>query len=386
MPPSSPYPITLDANERVALQRLARRPTASYRMVVRARIVLAAAGGASNTAIAADQRVHVDTVRKWRVRFWQRRLDGLTDVPRPGRPRRFTDVQTAQVKALACELPADRGVPLSRWSAADLADEAVAAGVVDDISASTVTRWLAADAIKPWRHRSWIFPRDPHFTAKASTVLDLYARIWDGRPLNDGDFVISADEKTSIQARCRCHPTLPPGQTRLMRVEHEYERGGALAYLAALDVANGKVLGRCDASTGITPFARLVKQVMTSEPYASADRVFWIVDNGSSHRGQTSIDRMANTWPNAKLVHLPVHASWLNQVELYFSIVQRKVVTPNDFYDLTDVEDRLTAFQDHYNLGARPFNRRYTEKNLDALLKRLTIHEPLPTAAQSPTN
>ncbi|MFE9656572.1 helix-turn-helix domain-containing protein [Micromonospora sp. NPDC006431] len=175
MPPSSPYPITLDADERVALQRLARRPTASYRLVVRARIVLAAAGGASNTAIAADQRVHVDTVRKWRVRFWQRRLDGLTDVPRPGRPRRFTDVQTAQVKALACELPAERGVPLSRWSAADLADEAVAAGVVDDISASTVTRWLAADAIKPWRHRSWIFPRDPHFTAKASTVLDLYA-------------------------------------------------------------------------------------------------------------------------------------------------------------------------------------------------------------------
>ncbi|MFE9656573.1 transposase [Micromonospora sp. NPDC006431] len=193
--------------------------------------------------------------------------------------------------------------------------------------------------------------------------------------------MISADEKTSIQARCRCHPTLPPGQTRLMRVEHEYERGGALAYLAALDVANGKVFGRCDASTGIAPFARLVKQVMTNEPYASADRVFWIVDNGSSHRGQTSIDRMANTWPNAKLVHLPIHASWLNQVELYFSIVQRKVVTPNDFYDLTDVEDRLTAFQDHYNLGARPFNWRYTKKDLDALLKRLTVHEPLPTAA-----
>ncbi|HEX5996774.1 MAG TPA: IS630 family transposase [Jiangellales bacterium] len=381
MLPSSPYPIILDAGERTALRALARRPTTCYRLVVRARIVLAAADGASNTAIAADQRVHVDTVRKWRVRFYRRRLDGLADAPRSGRPRRFTDVQTAQVKALACELPAERGMPLSRWSAADLADEAVAAGVVDDISASTVTRWLAADAIKPWRHRSWIFPRDPDFAAKASVVLDLYARIWDGRPLGAGDFVISADEKTSIQARCRCHPTLPPGRSRLMRVEHEYDRGGALAYLSALDVHHGQVFGRCEPSTGLAPFARLVEQVMTSEPYASADRVFWIVDNGSSHRGQASIDRMSETWPTTRLVHLPVHASWLNQVEVYFSIVQRKVVTPNDFYDLADVEDRLMAFQDHYNLGARPFNWRYTKKDLDALLKRLATHASLPMAA-----
>ncbi|MCM0679197.1 IS630 family transposase [Micromonospora phytophila] len=371
----------LDADERAALQALARRPTTSYRLVVRARIVLAAADGASNTLIAADQRVHVDTVRKWRVRFYRRRLDGLADAPRPGRPRRFSDVQAAQVKALACELPAERGVPLSRWSAADLAGEAVAAGVVEDISAATVARWLAADAIKPWRHRSWIFPRDPQFAVKASTVLDLYARAFDGQPLGAGEFVISADEKTSIQARCRCHPTLPPGRSRLMRVEHEYERGGALAYLAALDVHHGRVFGRCEPSTGLAPFARLVEQVMTREPYASADRVFWIVDNGSSHRGQASTDRMTEAWPTATLVHLPIHASWLNQVELYFSIVQRKVVTPNDFYDLADVQDRLMAFQEHYNLGARPFNWRYTKRDLDALLKRLAAHEFLPAAA-----
>jgi transposase len=381
MPPSSPHSIVLTPDECAALHALARRPTTAYRLVVRTRIVLAAAAGDSNAAIAVGQRVHVDTVRKWRGRFSQRRLAGLADAARTGRPRRFNDVQAAQVKALACELPAERGVPLARWSTADLACEAVAAGVVDDISASTVARWLAADAIKPWRHRSWIFPRDPCFAAKASPVLDLYARLWDGRSLGDGDFVISADEKTSIQARCRCHPTLPPGQSRLMRVEHEHERGGALAYLAALDVASGTVFGRGETSTGIVPFARLVEQVMTREPYASAQRVFWIVDNGSSHRGQAAIDRMSQTWPTARLVHLPVHASWLNQIEIYFSIVQRKVVTPNDFYDLADVEDRLTAFQDHYNLGARPFNWRYTKKDLDELLKRLAIHPPLPTAA-----
>jgi hypothetical protein len=113
-------------------------------------------------------------------------------------------------------------VPLSRWSAAEPADEAVEAGMVDDISASTVARLLADDAIKPWRHRSWTCPRDPHFAAKAAVVLDLYQRVWQAEPLGDDDFVISADEKTSIQARCRCHPTLPPGVARLMRVEHEY--------------------------------------------------------------------------------------------------------------------------------------------------------------------
>jgi transposase len=193
-------------------------------MVLPARIVLAAADGTTNTAIAQRHRVHVDTVRKWRRRFWPRRLDGLADARRAGRPRRFTAVQTAQVKALACELPAMHGVPLSRWSATELADEAVSAGIVDDISASTVARWLAADASKPWRHRSWIFPRDPDFATRAGVVLDLYDGVWQGEPLGEGDYVRSADEKTSIQARCRCHPSLPPGLARLTRVEHEYDR------------------------------------------------------------------------------------------------------------------------------------------------------------------
>jgi transposase len=369
------YRILLTARERTALTALARRPTTAYRLVLRARIVLAAADGASNPAIAAQVGVHVDTARKWRRRFAEQGMAGLVDADRPGRPRRFTAVQTAQVKALACELPATRGVPLSRWSAVELAGEAVEAGIVADVSGSTVSRWLAADAIRPWRYRSWIFPRDPDFAVKAGRVLDLYAGRWQGAALGAGDFVVSADEKTSIQVRCRCHPSLPPGLARLMRVEHEYDRGGALAYLAALDVGSGKVTGRCAPSTGIAPFAHLVEQVMTREPYLSARRVFWIVDNGSSHRGQASVDRMSKAWPTATLVHLPVHASWLNQIEIYFSIVQRKVVTPNEFYDLDDLESRLTAFQDRYNFTAKPFNWRYTRHDLDATLKRIATHD-----------
>lgn len=217
--------------------------------------------------------------------------------------------------------------------------------------------------------------RDPEFAAKAVAVLDLYARVWDGQPLGEGDYVICADEKTSIQARCRCHPTLPPGKARAMRVEHDYRRGGALAYLAAWDVHRAQVTGRCEPTTGIAPFSRLAEQVMTSEPYASADRVFWITDNGSSHRGAASVKRMAKAWPKAHLIHLPRHASWLDQAEIYFSVVQRKALTPNDFTSLNQIRDRLAAFETRYNAIAEPFNWKFTRDDLNDLLRRIDAHD-----------
>lgn len=285
------------------------------------------------------------------------------------------------VKALACELPSRLGVPLSRLHVPDIASEVVARGITADISGTTIWRWLSEDAIRPWRSRSWIFPRDPNFEAKAGRVLDLYARIWKGKALGKRDFVISADEKTSIQARQRCHATLAPASTRDMRVEHEYDRGGALAYLAAWDVHAAKVFGRCEATTGIEPFGRLVEQVMGTEPYASARRVFWVVDNGSSHRGQRAVDRMRQRWSNAHLVQLPVHASWLNQVEIYFSVVQRKVLTPNDFADLAEVESRLAAFERRYEQTAVPFEWKFTRTDLTKLLERLADKPDYRTAA-----
>jgi hypothetical protein len=162
-----------------------------------------------------------------------------------------------------------------------------------------------------------------------------------------------------------------------MRVEHDYRRGGALAYLAAWDVHRGQVTGRCERTTGIAPFSRLVKQVMTAEPYATADRVFWIVDNGSSHRGAASITRMARAWPNAHLIHLPTHASWLDQAEIYFSVVQRKALTPNDFTSLDQIRDRLAAFEERYNAIARPFGWKFTRTDLDDLLHRIDAHDKI---------
>jgi transposase len=374
MPVPSPYPIVLSREEEAVLAARARSVRSQYRDRLRARIVLAAAAGKNNTAIAVETGVCTDTVRKWRRRFAAGRLSGLKDAPRSGRPPVFTAADRAEVVALACALPAESGVPLSKWSCPELACE-LATRCQITVSASTVRRWLAGDALKPWQHRSWISVRDPQFAAKAGRVLDLYAGMWDGGPLGSNDYVICADEKTSIQARCRCHPTLPPGKARAMRVEHDYRRGGALAYLAAWDVHRGQVTGRCDHTTGIAPFSRLVEQVMTAEPYASADRVFWIVDNGSSHRGAASIKRMTRAWPNAHLIHLPVHASWLDQAEIYFSVVQRKVVNPNDFTDLGQIRDRLAAFEIRYNTAAKPFNWKFTRTDLGDLLRRIDAHE-----------
>ena len=276
-----------------------------------------------------------------------------------------------EVKALACQLPKDLGVPLSRLTYQEIAEIAMQRGVTATISGATVWRWLTGDAIKPWQYRSWIWPRDPLFAEKAGRVLDLYHGVWKGRALGPRDYVISADEKTSIQARKRVAPTTPPGPGRPGRVEHEYERRGALAYVAAWDVRRAKVFGLCENSTGIEPFHRLVDLVMKQEPYCSARRVFWIADNGSSHRGQTSIDRLHRWYPNAILVHTPIHASWLNQVEIYFSVLQRKLLTPNDFADLQELEGRILAFQAHYETIADPFEWKFTRADLHRLLDKL---------------
>jgi hypothetical protein len=274
---------------------------------------------------------------------------------------------------LACELPSDSMVPLARWSSPELAAEVVARGICEQISGVTVWRWLSEDAIKPWQYRSWIFPRDPAFTAKAGRILDLYAGRWEGERLHPGDFVVCADEKPSIQARRRKHQTLPAASAvkRGQRVEHEYERKGALCYLAAWDARRAKLFDRCAPKDGIVPFDALVEQFMNQPPYNKAQRVFVIVDNGSAHRGQRSIDRLQGAWPNLRLIHTPVHASWLNQAEIYFSVVQRKALTPNDFADLHTLEQRLLAFGRRYEQIATPFEWKFTRADLDRLTNRL---------------
>jgi hypothetical protein len=281
------------------------------------------------------------------------------------------------VVSIACDVVARTGNPLSRQSTTDLAKRAQEE-LNKPISRTTVWEILDADAIKPWQYEHWLFPRAADFFARAAVVLDLYEGYWQDERLDPFDLVLSTDEKTSIQARVREDPTLGPGAQRPRRVAAKYKRGGALQYLAAWDVQRGRVLGRCEPRTGIEPFGRLVRQVMEHpdyrRPFGRGDvrsRVFWVADNGSSPRGDASVRRMRAAYPNAILVHTPVNASWLNQVEVYFSLLQRKVLTPNDSANLQELELRIRLYEELTNSDPKPFDWRFTKHDLFNLLQRV---------------
>jgi hypothetical protein len=283
----------------------------------------------------------------------------------------FPPQEVAAAKAVACERPAVLELPLSRFSTAEIRQWMLDERVVTAVSLATVWRWLHQDAIRPWFYHAWLFPRDPQFLEKAGPVLDLYHRLWQNEPLGPNDYVISADEKSQLQALGRSALTLAPLANKEGLFEFEYIRGGTVAYLAALDVFSGQIFGRVDTTTGIVPFNELVHLVMQREPYTSANRVFWIVDNGSSHHPSTFPARLQSLYPNATAVMLPVHASWLNQIELYFSILQRKALTPNDLATPAAMAERILGFENRYNRNAKPFHWKFTRAALEERMQRL---------------
>jgi hypothetical protein len=305
---------------------------------------------------------------------WQRRRDG-------GETPIFPPLDQALVKAVACELVAATQQPLSRQSRADVPVRAQKA-LGNPISRSTGWRMLATDASKPWRYKSWIFPRDPHGAEKAGPMLAVYAGRGPGQPLGPTDHSRSADEKTSIQARRRCHPPLPPAPGRPARIDHEDERGGALHYLAAWDVRRGYVLGRWEPTTGIEPCGRLVTPVRSAEPYRSAARLCWIVDNGSSPRGTTATQRRRQVAARIILLHTPVHASWLKQVASDCSIVQRKVLTPHDVADLEAIRLRLAVSEELSNHRPTPFQWKVDRPKLLSRLAKIEAQRQRLTVAQ----
>jgi transposase len=389
MPLLRAVPVMLSAGERRTLNKRVGGAKTAHRDRLRAQIVLAAARGHPNARIAAGLGVSVDTVRKWRGRFAARGLDGLQDRPRAGRPRRISAADRAAVVALACQLPAATGIPLAHWTGPELAAELTTRELASSpVSASSVLRILAEHPVKPWQYQSWIYPRDPDFEAKAKVILDLYQGFYRDEPLGPDDRILSFDAKPQINARRRLHPAMPAAPGRPVRYEHEYKRQGSLALLAGLDVHTGQVFASTPLTTGIKPFMDLAGQVMARPEYKNAPRVFAIVDNGSDHRGQAAIDRLARAYPNAIMIHTPVHASWLNQIEIFFSVIQKKVVTPNDFASLEELSTTLLAFTGRYNQTARPFSWKFTAADLHDLMDRISRHEqqipqdePLPEAA-----
>lgn len=370
------YPIKLTSKEKQELRQAKKKGSKSARLVIRILVVLLADKGKTIAATAESLGCCEQTVMNQRKRFLARRSEGpvaaLEDLPRSGRPVTYGPQERALVTAIVCETLWERKLPLSRFSITDLLRVVTKEDSLSGLSHSSLGRFLRQDALKPWRYRYWLFPRDPEFVSKACVILDLYAGFWEGQRLQPGEYVLSADEKT-IQVLARCHPSLPTIPGHEQRVEFEYKRLGTVAYHAVWDVFRGRVFGRVAPNTCIATFNQLVDKVMTQAPYQTAERVFWIVDSGCAHHRNTFPARLRGMYANAVAVPLPVHSSWLNQIEIYFSIVQRKVLTPLDVTDEAALTERLLGFQDYYQEVAGPFSWNFTADDLRKRLKAILL-------------
>src|SRR5258707_1500582 len=375
MPLPAAVPVKLTAAERKTLKKRTRGAKTCWRDRVRAQIVLLAAWPLPNAVIARRLGLGEDTVRKWRGRFAARGLGGLDDLSGSGRPRQITAAERAAICALACQLPAATGVPLARWSGPELATEVTAAGLVRQVSPSPVLRILAEHPIKPWQHQSWIYPRDEDFEAKAKVVLDLYQGYYHGEPLGPGDRVLSV-------GRQAVHPgpqALPPNhprrarQARARRARIPAQRcpGAAgrprRAHRRGLRLHPGD--HRYRAVHGADGPGHDTTAVQQRRPGVRRGR------QRLGHRGEKAAPRLPGRYPNPIMIHTPGHASWLNQVEIFFSIIQKKAVTPDDVDSTSQTSQTLLAFIGRYNQTARPFNWKFTADDLTVLLARITAHE-----------
>jgi len=369
------YRIKLSGKEKQELRQAKKKGRKDARLILRILIILWADQGRTIAQTATLLGCCEQTVLNWRKRFLERRSEGpvvaLMDLPRSGRPPLYSAQQRVQIVAIVCEILSEHEAPLSRFSNSDLhrliLDKEKS---LRDLSRTSLARILAENALQPWRYRYWLFPRDPDFVAKACIILDLYAGFWEGQRLGPDEYVLTADEKR-IQVLKRCHPGLPAIPGYEQRVEFEYERLGTVAYLVAWDVFRAKVFGRVAPTASIATFNELVDLVMTQPPYQDSARTFWIVDGGPPHHPSTFPARLQGMYPNAVAVFLPTHSSWLSQIEIYLSIVQRKVLTPMDVANDVVLTERLLNFQDYYEERAQPFSWKFTaddlKKRLDAL-------------------
>ena len=368
------YRVKLSGKEKQELRQAKKKGRKIARLVIRILIILWAGEGRTIAQTAKLLGCCEQTVLNWRKRFLDHRSEGpvaaLMDLPRSGRPPIYGARERALVVAMVCETLHEHKQPLSRFSISDLHRIVIKEEGLGSLSHGSLARILDENVLKPWQYTYWLFPRDPDFVSKACVILDLYAGFWQGQRLGPDEFLLSSDEKT-IQVLKRCHPGLPAIPGYVQRVEFEYERLGTVAYHAAWDVFRGQVFGRVAPNTCIATFNLLVDLVMTQEPYQSSARTFWIVDGGCAHHPNTFPARLQGMYPNAVAVPLPTHSSWLNQIEIYFSIVQRKVLTPMDVANAEILTERLLGFQDYYQERAKPFSWKFTAADLKERLDAL---------------
>ncbi|HEX9260219.1 MAG TPA: IS630 family transposase [Acidimicrobiales bacterium] len=365
-----PVRLTLDAEVRAELERRIRAFTSTQREARRARIILACEQCGSAQAAARVVGVHPTTVERWRTRFLKKGLRGLEDRARPGHKPKFTPVQRLEIIAAACE-PV---IPLAKKpkdekpkdekpkdgkttrTIAQLVDEVQRRGIVSSIGWSTVQRLLADLDVKPHKTEQWLHSTDPEFREKVTAICDLYLT----QPaLNT--VVLCIDEKPGMQALERRFPDRPTAPGRLRRREFEYKRHGTQTLLCAFNVHTGKVLGDCGDTRKAPDLVRFMERIATEHPHQTV-HVIWdclnIHFDGKDGRWTAFNERHGNRFV---FHYTPKHASWVNQVECFFSILQRQCLTHGSFGSVEELREAVLAFLDDWNRNqAHPFRWTFT--------------------------
>jgi putative transposase len=339
--------IGLSSEERMTLESIIRSPSAAQRDVLRARIVLLAAEAQRNDQIQQALGVSKPVVIKWRRRYAVERLPGLGDQPGRGRKRKYDAALRHRIAATACTTPPESVG--THWSVRALARHL-------RVGVAVVRSVLASESLQPHRFRYWKDSPDPEFEPKMLAVVGLYLQ----PPENA--VVLSVDEKTSIQALDRTQPRLPMKPHRIERLSHEYKRHGTASLLASLEVHSGQVRAEPIRRNNSVTFIRFLRRLLNTYP---AQELYIVADNGSSHRSKKTLAWVAKH----KRLHLtftPTHASWLNQIEIWFGILTRKVVRRGIFKSREELVERLMNFIQAYNQEARPFQWTYTGNPLAA--------------------
>jgi transposase len=331
-------PLTVTDDERAKLEAWVRRPRTAQRLALRSRIVLAAAAGQSNTAIAADLRVTLPTVGKWRQRFLDRRLDGLTDEPRPGPPRTVTDAHVEDVVTRTLE---SKPPNATHWSTRGMAK-------ATGLSQTAISRIWRAFGLQPHRADTFKLSTDPYFVEKVRDVVGLYLEP------PDRAVVLSVDEKSGTQALDRTQPVLPmtPGQAE--RGTHDYVRHGTTSLFAALDVATGRVIGRCHRRHRHQEFVKFLDEIDAAVPAEDGVTIHLVMDNYATHK-TPAVKRWLARHPRFVVHFTPTSASWINQVERFFAEITERRIRRGVFKSVRALEQAIEAYLAEHNANPKPF-------------------------------
>jgi putative transposase len=353
MPKGRPLPeLSLSASERDELVSITRSRSLPQTLATRARIVLFAADGLSNTAIAARLGLSRPTVGIWRQRYVTQRVPGLYDEPRPGGPRSIGDDEVATLIRKTLKTKPKNG---THWSCRSIAAET-------KLSKSTVQRVWKAFGLQPHRQKHFKISTDPFFVEKVRDIVGLY--------LNppDNAIVLCVDEKSQIQALDRTQPLLPLGLGYVEGVTHDYVRHGTTTLFAALDITSGKVLAQCKRRHRHQEFLQFLRHIETSVP-KKLD-VHLIVDNYATHKHPT-VRRWLAARPRFHVHYTPTYASWLNQVEIWFNIITQRAIRRGTFRSVRDLVAKIDRFVAHYNRRCRPFVWTATSDSILEKIERL---------------